>query len=503
MDQALSGPPAVQWAPRRRAGLRIGIMGAGFAGIGLAIKLRQAGFTRVTVFEKGGRVGGTWRDNTYPGAACDVQSHLYSYSFAPRTDWTEKFSGQAEILQYIEGVARDFGVLGTVRLNTAVTAAAYDALRAVWQVATNDGETHEFDVFVPAVGQLSRPTIPDFPGVADFAGAAFHSACWDHTVDLRGKRVGLVGSAASAVQILPELAKLCGHVDVYQRTPSWIVPRNNRRYAAWRKRLFRHIPFYRQALRLYLYLYGEFLYDAFRTGSWRNRLLKAAALKHLAAQVPDPVLRAKLTPAYELGCKRVLFSDDYLPAFGLPHVSLITAAIERIDACGIRTADNVRHDADVIVFATGFDVSNCLAPIHILGTGGAELQGLWENGPYAYRGVAVPGFPNMFILYGPNTNLGHNSIIVMLEAQFGYIVQCLERMVAKNLTAMEVSPAACRAWNENMQRELGQMVWSTGCGSWYESAGGRITANWWGSTLEYRRCMKVPVFGDFLEKVEA
>jgi cation diffusion facilitator CzcD-associated flavoprotein CzcO len=488
--------------PRTRAGLRIAIVGAGFAGIGLAVQLKRAGFATVTVFEKSARVGGTWRDNTYPGAACDVQSHLYSYSFAPRTDWSEKFSGQAEILEYIEGVARDFGVLGMVRLNTAVTAARYDAARAVWCIATSDGETREFDIFVPAVGQLSRPAIPDFPGRGDFAGAAFHSACWDHTVELPGKRVALVGSAASAVQILPELAKICGQVDVYQRTPSWIVPRNNGRYAAWRKTLFRHLPFYRQALRLYLYLYGEFLYDAFRTGSWRNRLFKSAALKHLRAQVSDPVLRAKLTPAYELGCKRILFSDDYLPAFGLPHVTLVTTAIGRIEAGGIRTRDDVLHAADVIVFATGFDVRNCLAPIHIAGAGGAELQGLWENGPYAYRGVAVPGFPNLFMLYGPNTNLGHNSIIVMLEAQFSYILQCLEHMVARNLSALEVSPAACRAWNDEVQRELGQMVWSTGCGSWYESLGGRITANWFGSTLEYRRRMKAPVFGDYLEKAE-
>jgi len=493
-------------APRRRrtrAGLRVAIVGAGVAGIGLAVQLKKAGFYAVTVFEKGCRVGGTWRDNTYPGAACDVQSHLYSYSFAPRADWSDRFSGQAEILEYIEGVARDFGVLSMVRLNTAVTAATYDEARAVWRVSTNDGFVTEFDIFVPAVGQLSRPSIPDLPGRTDFAGAAFHSACWDHTVELAGKRVALVGSAASAVQILPELAKICGHVDVYQRTPSWLVPRNNGRYSALRKLLFRHLPFYRQALRLYLYLYGEFLYDAFRTGSWRNRLFKKAALKHLEAQVPDAALRAKLTPGYELGCKRILFSDDYYPAFSLAHVSLITEAICGIEGCGLRTVDGVLHEAEVIVFATGFDVRNCLAPIAIQGVGGAGLQALWESGPFAYRGVAVPGFPNMFVLYGPNTNLGHNSIIVMLEAQFGYIVQCLERIVAGDLTALEVSEAACRAWNERMQQELGRMVWSTGCGSWYESAGGRITANWWGSTLEYRRRMKVVDFSDFVEVVTA
>ena len=499
VDQATIETPAPAAGPRTRRtrdGLRIAIMGAGFGGIGLAIELRRAGFANVTLYEKAPRVGGTWRDNTYPGAACDVQSHLYSFSFAPRTDWTERFSGQAEILAYIESVARDFGILPLVRLNTAVVSAAYDAARAVWRVAASDGSTDEYDVFVPAVGQLSRPSIPDFSGRGDFAGAAFHSAAWDHSVALQGKRVALVGSAASAVQILPELAKMCGHVDVFQRTPSWVVPRGNRPYSGWRKALFRHLPLHRQALRLYLYLYGEFLYDAFRIGSWRNRMLKDAALKHLQAQVPDAVLREKLTPRYELGCKRVLFSDDYYPAFNQPHVALVTSPIVGVEAAGLRTADGALHASDVIVYATGFDVRNCLTPVHIRGAGGEELQAIWQEGPFAYCGVTVPDFPNMFILYGPNTNLGHNSIIVMLEAQYRYIVQCLERVVANDLAALEISAEACRAWNDQVQRELGRMVWSTGCGSWYESAG-RVTANWWGSTLEYRRRMRTPEFADY------
>ena len=315
--------------------------------------------------------------------------------------------------------------------------------------------------------------------------------------------MALVGSAASAVQILPELAKICAHVDVYQRTPNWLVPRGNGRYPAWRKALFRHLPLYRKALRLYLYLYGEFLFDAFRTGSWRNRLLKDTALKHLQAQVPDPALRAKLTPHYELGCKRVLFSDDFYPCFSQKHVTLVTDPIAGFEAAGIRTRDGALHPADVAIFATGFDVRNCLAPIAIHGRDGADLQALWRDGPFAYRGVAVPGFPNMLVLYGPNTNLGHNSIIVMLEAQSRYIVRCLEHLVERNLDTLEVSEAACQAWNDRVQRELGQMVWSTGCGSWYEAAGGRITANWSGSTLEYRRVMKIPDFNDFVETVKA
>jgi cation diffusion facilitator CzcD-associated flavoprotein CzcO len=503
MDQAMSELAPAGVARRTRAGLRVAIMGAGFAGIGLAILLKKAGFTNLTLFERKGDVGGTWRDNSYLGAACDVQSHLYSYSFAPRTDWSQRYSGQAEILAYIQGVARDHGMLPHVRLNTAVAGAEYDAARAEWHVRTADGAVDVFDIFIPAVGQLSRPVIPDFPGLEGFAGPRFHSAAWDHTVDLAGKRVALVGCAASAVQILPELTKIALHVDVYQRTPNWLVPRGNGAYPAWRKALFRAVPAYRQALRLYLYLYGEFLFDAFRTGSWRNKLLKSVALKHLAAQVPDPVLRAKLTPQYELGCKRVLFSDDFYPCFSKGHVALVTDRIAGFEAAGVRTVDGAVHPADVAIFATGFDVTNCLAPVAIQGRDGVSLNALWHDGPFAYRGVAVPGFPNMLIMYGPNTNLGHNSIIVMLEAQARYIVQCLGRMVDYNLATLEVAESACAAWNERVQRELGQMVWSTGCGSWYESAGGRITANWSGSTLEYRRVMKAPVFADFVERVLA
>ena len=498
MDQAITEPavPAVR-APRTRATLRVAIMGAGFGGIGLAVLLKKAGFTAITIFERGHGVGGTWRDNSYLGAACDVRSHLYSYSFAPRAAWSQRYSGQAEILDYIEGVAREYGVLPLVRLNSTVLSADYDAARAVWVVRTNDGTMAEFDIFIPAVGLLSKPQIPDFPGLADFAGAQFHSACWDHSVPLAGKRVALVGSAASAVQILPELTKIAGHVDVFQRTPNWLVPRGNAHYPAWRKALFRHMPFYRKAVRLYLYLYGEFLFDAFRTGSWRNRLLKNMALKNIEQSVNDPALRPRLTPSYELGCKRVLFSDDFLPCFNQPHVALVTEKVAGFEHNGIRTADGALHEADVVVFATGFDAANTLSPIAIHGRDGLALTEAWRDGPFAYRGVAVPEFPNMLIMYGPNTNLGHNSIIVMLEAQARYIVRCLEHMVERDMGALEVSEEACAAWNERVQRELGQMVWTTGCGSWYEAAGGKITANWSGSTLEYRRVMKAPVFKDF------
>ena len=496
MDQsaaALATP-----APRTRETLRIAIMGAGFGGIGLAILLRRAGFSAITLFERGAAVGGTWRDNTYPGAACDVPSHLYSFSFAPRPVWSQRFSGQAEILAYIQATSDEQGITPLVRLNTAIESASWDSARAVWHIRTAGGGAEEFDIFIPAIGQLSRPVIPAIPGLEDYQGAHFHSAAWDHGVDLRGRRVALIGSAASAVQIAPELTKIAAHLDVFQRTPNWLVPRGNGPYSRMRHALFTHLPGYRLAMRLYLYLFGEFVFDAFRTGSWRNRLLKNMSLKHLAAQVPDPVLREKLTPAYELGCKRVLFTDDFYPCFSQPHVALVTTPIARFEAEGIRTADGTLHPCDAAVFATGFDVRHALHEVRITGPGGVDLQQAWRAGPEAYRGVAVPGFPNLFMMYGPNTNLGHTSIIIMLEAQARYIVQCLSHMVTAGVTTLQVRAEASRRYNDKLQQDLGKMVWSTGCGNWYVSDG-RITANWSGSTLEYRRQMRRVEFGDFQE----
>jgi cation diffusion facilitator CzcD-associated flavoprotein CzcO len=499
MDQAvgtLTAPSAT--ARRTRQALRIGIVGAGFGGIGLAALLKRAGFTALTLFERGAAVGGTWRDNTYPGAACDVQSHLYSYSFAPRTTWSQRYSGQAEILAYIQDVSDRFGITPHVRLHTTVERAIFDDASATWRVETSDGSQHEFDIFIPAVGQLSRPTIPPFPGLQDFRGPHFHSADWDHSVSLEGKRIALIGSAASAVQIAPELTKIAAQLDVYQRTPNWLVPRNNRAFSNLHHTLFAHLPFYRLALRAYIYLYGEFLFDAFRTGSWRNALLKKASTKHLYSQITDPDLRAKLLPSFEIGCKRVLFADDFYPCFTQKHVALITERIDHFEAGGIRTADGILHPANIAVFATGFDVRNSLHHVKIQGRDGRDLQQIWQAGPEGYRGIGVPGFPNMFMLYGPNTNLGHNSIIVMLEAQSRYLVQCMEHIVSANLRTLEVKQDANRRYNEKLQKELAASVWSTGCGNWYTSDG-KITANWYGSTLEYRRQMKAPDFADFAE----
>jgi cation diffusion facilitator CzcD-associated flavoprotein CzcO len=483
--------------PERRS-LRVGIIGAGFAGVGLAARLRQAGYSDTVVFEKAPRPGGTWRDNTYPGAACDVPSHLYSFSFAPHADWHSRYASQGEIRAYIEGVARRFGVEPLIRRGTAVEGAVFDEENGTWSVTTSRGGREVFDVLVTAVGQLSIPSVPKFEGMEHFAGAWFHSAAWDHSAALAGKRIAVVGSAASAVQIVPALAKVVSRLAVYQRTPNWVIPRWDRPYGALDRALCRYLPLYRRLTRASIYLRQEALFRALRTGSTLNRLMKQVSLWHLRRQVRDPVVRDRLTPRYVLGCKRVLLSDDYLPCFNLPRVELVTDRIERFEPAGIRTADGTSREFDAVVFATGFDTRNTLRGIDIQGRGGVRLRDRWSAGPEAYRGVAVPGFPNLFLLYGPNTNLGHNSILFMFECQFGYVLQCLERMVEHGLRALEISPEAAARYNRGLQKELAGSVWVTGCGNWY-GEGDRITANWPGSTIRYWRETRRVDFRDFLE----
>ncbi len=491
--------PAPPGRPRRdKASLRVGIIGAGFAGIGLAVKLRQAGYGNVVLFEKADRPGGTWRDNTYPGAACDVRSHLYSFSFAPKADWQSRFAGQREILAYIDDLVGRFGIGPLIRTGEGVERAVFDEGKATWSVDTSRGRREVLDVLVTAVGQLSIPSVPPFPGREQFRGASFHSAAWDHSVPLEGKRIAVIGSAASAVQIVPELAKVASHLAVFQRTPNWIIPRLDGPYGPLELALFRFLPGYRRLTRASIYFFQEALFNALWTGSLTNRVMRHVALWHLRRQVKDPALRAALTPAYVLGCKRVLLSDDYYPALTRPNVELVTAPIACFEPDGIRTADGRGRAFDAAVFATGFDVRNTLRPVDLRGRGGLALRERWAAGPEAYRGIAVPGFPNLFLLYGPNTNLGHNSILFMFECQFGYVLQCLDRLVARDLDTLEVTPEAAARYNETLRKELAATVWSAGCGNWYGREG-RVTANWSGSTLRYRRETRRVDFSHFLE----
>jgi cation diffusion facilitator CzcD-associated flavoprotein CzcO len=461
------------------------IIGAGFAGIGMAVELRRAGFPDVTVVEKAADLGGVWRDNTYPGAGCDVPSPYYSFSYAPSSSWPMRFSPRTDIKAYLTRVADRFGI--RPRYGVEVTAASWDGAR--WQVETGTGEVLEADVLVPAVGQLSRPSMPDIPGQASFAGQSFHSARWDHSVDLAGKRVAVVGTGASAIQFVPRIQPAAGRLTVFQRTAPYMVPKPDVAYAEWRKR-FRLAQ---QAERAFFWA----LCEAGTLGIMGNTAITKAvewiALRHLRNQVPDPGLRAKLTPDYQIGCKRVLFSDDYLPALMEPNVDVETAAITEIVPSGVRTAAGV-VDADVIVYGTGFTATDFLAPIKIRGVG-TDLGSAWADGARAYLGMTVPGFPNLFLMYGPNTNLGSGSILYMLERQARYIRQAVEH-VATHGSGLDVRPDVADRFDGEMRRRLAGTAW-TRCRSWYRVGTGPVTTNWPGTVSEYHRRTKRLAVSDF------
>ncbi len=467
--------------------MRVAIVGAGFSGIGMAIALRRAGHTDVTVFERSDDIGGVWHHNTYPGAACDVPSYLYSFTADQRRDWTRPCSPQPEIHDYLRDVAERRGVAASVRLNCEVTSADFDEAALTWPLTTAGGERVEADALVLACGQLSRPRLPDIPGMGDFAGPSFHSAEWDHSVELAGRRVAVVGTGASAVQFVPEIATGAARVDVYQRTPPWILPRRNREYAPWAQAAIRRIPGMQKLRRAGMLAFME-------SGIASQTRVRPLALSlwawsswHMRRQVKDPALRRRLRPRYPIGCKRVLFTSHYLPALARPNVELVDERIERITEHGVVTADGREHAVDVIVYGTGFDAHAFVAPMAVTGAGGRTLAAAWEGGAEAHLGVSVTGFPNLFLLYGPNTNLGFGSIIVMVEAQLAYVLDALRRLAASGAAALDVRPEVQRASGEELQRRLRHSVW-TSCRSWYREDGdGRVVNNWPGQMAEYVR----------------
>ena len=456
------------------------MIGAGFSGIGLVVALRRAGFTDVTVYERSGDVGGVWRDNTYPGAACDVPSHLYSYSFAPEGRWSKRFAQQPEIHAYLQRVARDFDVLPHVRFHHDVASASWDEPR--WTLTFADGSTAVHDVVVTACGQLSRAAYPDVPGLADFAGTMFHSARWDHGHDLSGRRVAVLGTGASAIQFVPEVVKQAAHVTVLQRTPAYVLRKPDRSYGPLAKRVLARLPLALKADRLRTFVANEARSLGFNTDP---RLMAGHVVlfrTHLRRQVRDPDLRAALTPTYQLACKRVLISNDWYPALQRPHVDLVTSPVERIVPEGLLTAEGM-IEVDTLILGTGFAATDLLAPLEVTARG-QSLTEAWSDGAQAYLGTAVAGFPNLFLLYGPNTNLGHNSIILMLESQFRWIVQAV---ALAEESPVEVRPEVQASWNAWLQGRLARTVFAQGCTSWYLTATGKNTQNWPATTLDFRR----------------
>jgi cation diffusion facilitator CzcD-associated flavoprotein CzcO len=464
----------------------VAIVGAGFGGIGMAVALRRAGISNVVVLERAAEIGGTWRDNTYPGCACDIPSMLYSFSFALNPEWTRTYPPQDEIWSYLRTCVQREDLRRSIRFGAEVASMRFDDAAHLWHIEARNGSQYRARVVVAALGGLSNPAMPEILGIEAFEGPAFHSARWRHDVDLRGKRVAVIGTGASAIQFVPQIAPQAAELTVYQRTPPWIIPRHDRPISKAARFLRRRMPGYARLERAAIYASLEARALGFVTDTRIVKIGEVAARAHLKRQVRDPALRAKLTPEYTMGCKRVLISDDYYPALCRPNVRLETAAIRAIDARGVATADGAHHGADVLIFGTGFRAQSFVSPVRIYGSGGSALDDAWRERPQAYLGIATAGFPNLFFLIGPNTGLGHNSMIVMIEAQIAFVMSALRLMRERSCTAIDVTPAAQAAFVEEIDRRSRSTVWAAGCRSWYLDERGRNTAIWPGFTLEYR-----------------
>ena len=476
---------------------RVAIVGAGFGGIGLGIKLRQAGIESFTIFEKAGGVGGVWRDNSYPGLTCDVPSHLYQFSFEPNHDWTRRFPQRDEILAYLERVTDKYGLRDHMRFGTEVASADFDDEHGHWLVRLAGGEEVEADVLVTATGQLSRPSFPSIPGLDDFKGDLFHSARWNHRCDLTGKRVAAIGTGASAVQYVPEIAKQVERLHLYQRTPGWVIPKPDRPYRPREKWLFNHVPLIPAISRRLTFIRFELFTLAMTRAYWLLRIYEAGYKRRLAKEIPDPELREKLVPDYPMGCKRVLISNDYIPALARPNVEVVTDDVVAVTEHGVRSADGRERKVDAIVLGTGFQTNEFLAPMAIRGRAGRDLDEAWHDGAEAYLGLAISGFPNMFMLYGPNTNLGAGSIITMLESQIGYVVEAVGELRRTGARWMDVRGDVQDEFNREVQERLHDSVWNAGCNSWYRNEHGKVTNNWAGFVTEYRRRTRHPDPADF------
>ncbi len=466
----------------------IAIIGAGFAGLCMAIRLKEAGIHSFTILEKSSSVGGTWRDNTYPGAACDVQSHLYSFSFEPKHDWSRKFGLQPEIRAYMEQCAEKYGLKPHIRFNTEVVSTAFDKTSGQWEIKTRTGDTLRANILVTGTGQLNRPAYPRLPGLDQFAGKTFHSARWDHNYALKGKRVAVIGTGASAIQFVPQIAPKVAKLDLYQRSPPWVIPKPDRAFTALEQWLFQSFGWWDRLYRALIYWTIEcraFGFTNFLGLRHAMKFYELLARWNIRRAIKDKTLRRKLIPDYPIGCKRILIANDWYPALDRDNVEVIDTGIERVEKDAIVGKDGARRPADAIIFGTGFQTTDFLAPIQITGLDGLDLNQAWLEGAEAYKGISVAGFPNLFMTYGPNTNLAHNSIIFMLESQVRYILQCVRLLLDPGLHYMDVRADRQALYNQGMQHRLKDSVWTT-CTNWYRTASGKITNNWLGFTVEYR-----------------
>ena len=475
---------------------RIAIVGSGFSGVGMAVRLKQERIHDFVVLERAEDLGGTWRENTYPGCACDVPSHLYSFSFEPKATWSKLFSPQPEIWEYLRRVSRKYGVDPHIRYRHEVTAASWDDEAELWRIETSAG-SFTADVLIAGAGPLSDPKLPDIPGIDSFEGEVFHSARWNHGHSLDDERVAVIGTGASSIQFIPLIQPKVDKLHLFQRTPPWIVPHRDRPISRAERLVYGMFPPAQRLMRGLVYWARELFVFGFmhpREGSPGERI----ARRHLDKQVPDPELRARLTPSYRMGCKRVLISNDYYPALQQPNVEVVTDSIREITSRGIVTADGVERELDTIILGTGFHVTDMPVAEWIRGREGRTMREVWRGSPQAYLGTTVAGFPNLFMLVGPNTGLGHNSIVFMIESQLNYIAECLHLMEGREMGVFEVREDVQRRFNEQIQRRLEGTVWNSGgCASWYIDENGRNTTIWPGSTWPYRQRTRHFARGDY------
>jgi cation diffusion facilitator CzcD-associated flavoprotein CzcO len=467
------------------------IIGTGFSGLGMGIALQKHG-VEFLILEKADEVGGTWRDNTYPGCACDIPSHLYSFSFEPKPDWKHLFSYWDEIHDYLKGVADKYGLRRCIRFNSLVDRAHWDDSEYRWHVFTADGREYVAQFLISGAGALHIPSIPDIEGREEFTGPAFHSAQWDHSVDLTGKRVAVIGTGASAIQIVPAIVDQVAELQLYQRTPAWVMPRTNEELPAGLRRALTNVPGLRLALRYGIYWAQEALAYGMTKRPDVLRLLELVGKWNLRRGVRDPELRRKLTPHYRAGCKRLLNSSDYYPAVANPKTTLVTDDITRITRDGIVTADGTERKVDVIVYATGFHVTDSYTYVEIKGSHGEDLVDRWNReGLQAHRGIAIADVPNLFFLLGPNTGLGHNSVVFMIESQIGYVADAIATVDRCGAQALAPTQAAQHAFNAELQEKLAGSVWNTGgCRSWYLDEHGMNRVLWGGYTWQYWRATR-------------
>ncbi|MFF5336823.1 flavin-containing monooxygenase [Streptomyces sp. NPDC013181] len=472
--------------------VRVAVIGSGFGGLGAAVRLRREGITDFVILERAGSVGGTWRDNSYPGCACDVPSHLYSFSFAPNPEWPRTFSGQEHIRAYLEHVADTFGLRAHLRLNHEVTQMRWDNDELHWVIDSANGTTVVADVVVSATGPLSDPKMPDIPGLADFPGKVFHSARWDHDADLTGKRVAMIGTGASAIQIVPSIQPKVGKLTLFQRTPPWVMPRMDRKISGFERRLHRALPATGTARRGLLWGIRELQVSAFTKHPDQLGLVERIAKSNMARAIKDPALRAKLTPSYRIGCKRILLSSTYYPALAQPNVDVVASGLAEVRGSTVVASDGTEAEVDAIIFGTGFHVTDMPIAERAIGADGITLTESWKDGMQALRGASAAGFPNWMTIIGPNTGLGNSSMILMIESQLNYMADFMRQLdILGGKVALDARPSAVNGWNRRVQDRMKRTVWNTGgCNSWYLDANGRNTTVWPGTTSEFRRATR-------------